>query len=339
MKRLIVATVVLFSALLYLSHCSEALSPMTESEFPMVKDSSITLAFDSTYKFRILQLTDIHYDMSFYAPIARKQIGELITLTHPDLILLTGDIVTGQPVPFLWWHFITYLSEFRIPYAFTLGNHDSENSLSRKNLYQILMNFPYCQHDEFSDPLAVTPGDMVITINRNNDSIPGALLYLFDSNEYAPKGGYLGVLPEQTEWYLMRSNDYASRYPNAKICSLAFMHVPLTEYQEAVKAPGAILFGKRGEPEYYGVSKNGLFTAMCNREDIAGIFCGHDHRNEYLVSYRGIALSYGRSSGARNVYRSYPPGARVIDLTQDQQGFSTFIMECSGNQLYEVTIP
>jgi hypothetical protein len=71
--------------------------------------------------------------------------------------------------------------------------------------------------------------------------------------------------------------------------------------------------------------------------DVMGIFVGHDHENDYIGSYHGIALAYGRFSGGRNTYGSLTRGARVIVLKENKREFDTWIREKGGNVLYPCT--
>ncbi len=45
-----------------------------------------------------------------------------------------------------------------------------------------------------------------------------------------------------------------------------------------------------------------MFLAMKEMQDVMGTFAGHDHVNNYIVNYFGIALAYGQFSGWRTTY-------------------------------------
>ena len=36
--------------------------------------------------------------------------------------------------------------------------------------------------------------------------------------------------------------------------------------------------------------------------DVFGVFCGHDHDNDFVTQYAGVMLGYGRYSGGKTVY-------------------------------------
>ncbi len=59
--------------------------------------------------------------------------------------------------------------------------------------------------------------------------------------------------------------------------------------------------------------------------DIEGVFVGHDHDNDYAVMWQGILLAYGRYTGGNTVYNNLSNGARIIELTEGEKGFRTWI--------------
>ena len=87
----------------------------------------------------------------------------------------------------------------------------------------------------------------------------------------------------------------------------------------------AALFGTRKEKACAPVLNSGLFTAMKEMGDIEGVFVGHDHDNDYAVMWQGILLAYGRYTGGNTVYNNLSNGARIIELTEGEKGFRTWI--------------
>lgn len=70
-----------------------------------------------------------------------------------------------------------------------------------------------------------------------------------------------------------------------------------------------------------------------------GTFVGHDHVNDYLVDYHGIALTYGCFSGSENTYVRHRNGARVIILHEGKKEFDTYIVEEGNNKINQVKYP
>lgn len=311
--------------------CSENQSFDTNNwknlKFP--QDTSARLRFDKHNNFRILQLTDIHYDQSDYETTIQQNIRYLVNLSNPDLIILTGDIVTGQPATFRWIKFALFLAELKTPYLITLGNHDSQYLLSRKDLYEMIGGFSYCLNNEYADPEAFLPGDMAVPVLSRQSDNAETILYLFDSNDYNNPEKQVGMRPAQTEWFKNKSSGFKAADLNNV---LVFMHVPLPQYRDAASKMQQSRIGNRGEKECVGLDGDGFFEALKQAGNVYGMFCGHDHYNDYVVRYEGIALCYGRKSGSHNTYQRYPSGGRIIDLHAGEKGFSTYIIDCSGNQ-------
>jgi hypothetical protein len=85
------------------------------------------------------------------------------------------------------------------------------------------------------------------------------------------------------------------------------------------------IVGKRNEPEGPAPFNSGMFTAILDRGDVKGVFCGHEHNNTYYGNYYGVLLgyagntgfgTYGLSGAERNRLR----GARVFNLDENHEG-------------------
>ena len=85
--------------------------------------------------------------------------------------------------------------------------------------------------------------------------------------------------------------------------------------------------GIRKEDECSPTYNSGMFEAMNECGDVAGIFVGHDHNNNYVVPYQGIALVYGHFSGDQTVYNKLYSGVRVIELIEGSRDFETWIRD------------
>ena len=61
--------------------------------------------------------------------------------------------------------------------------------------------------------------------------------------------------------------------------------------------------------------------------DVIATFVGHDHVNDYVATWKGLLLGYGRFTGGKTVYHDVPGGngARVIELKEGTRAFRTWI--------------
>jgi len=67
-----------------------------------------------------------------------------------------------------------------------------------------------------------------------------------------------------------------------------------------------------------------MFDAVLHRGDVCGIFAGHDHANNYVTEYRGVALGFGRYSGTFGEYQELLSGARMFELKAGERAFTTW---------------
>ena len=125
-------------------------------------------------------------------------------------------------------------------------------------------------------------------------------------------------------------NNTALEKKNSK-GDLVFLHIPLPEYKDAWMS--GKVNGRRNETISSPMVNTGLFTSMLLNGNIAGVFCGHDHDNDFVADYQGIKLCYGRISGFQ-CYGELTRGARVIELS-DSQVFDTHLVETTTNRNYK----
>ncbi len=298
---------------------------------------SPALRFRPDGRFRILQLTDLHYTAS-----ARRSghvlpmVADLIDRERPDLIVLTGDLVYDRPAAPLLRRIGTLLAGKGVPYAVTLGNHDAEQDLTRGEVYAAVRALPGCINARFNPP-GEPQGTFAVPIDTD-DGRCAAVLYVMDSNDYnADDGTYAGVDAGQVAWYERRSEELERRC-GAKVGALVFMHIPLPEYAEAFDGDPARV-GFRLESECPGRDNHGMFEAMVRRGDVRGVFAGHDHSNDYAAVLRGIVLAYGRYSGGYAEYQELVSGARVIELHRDRPGFVTWVRLANGREVRRAEYP
>ena len=94
------------------------------------------LRFSGDGTFRIVQFTDTHLDARTPERVAEAEktfarIDRTIRTEHPDLIVFTGDVVTGRPAAGMWQRLLDTLVRRGVPYCIVLGNHDAEQDLPR----------------------------------------------------------------------------------------------------------------------------------------------------------------------------------------------------------------
>jgi hypothetical protein len=131
---------------------------------------------------------------------------------------------------------------------------------------------------------------------------------------------------------LIGKDAYTGAEPNKKIIAQKI-------FNEAATNEDAILIGTRMEKACSPDLNTGMFTAMREGGDVMGIFCGHDHDNDYATMYHGILLAYGRFTGGNTEYNHLRNGGRVIILKEGKRTFDTYIHVRGGNILNRATYP
>ena len=234
---------------------------------------------------------------------------------------------------------LTCVSDRKIPFAVTFGNHDDEHGLSRPELYDIMRSIPYnVQPDRGSE---ASP-DYVLEVKSSDGNRTAAVLYCMDSNSYSAIddiGGYAWLDSDQVDWYRSQSGRYADLNGGKPLPALAFFHIPLPEYNCAASDERAVLRGIRMEKACAPVLNTGMFAAMKESGDVMGVFVGHDHDNDYTVMWHGILLGYGRYTGGDTVYNHLPNGARVIVMEEDSRSFTTWIDLAGGETVSKTVFP
>lgn len=283
--------------------------------------------------FKILQLTDLHLGYGFLSRKKDKRamaaVTTLMERTKPDLVALTGDTVfpyflkTGtlnnhrEAVKFM-----DFMDMFKVPYAFVMGNHDTEmgSRLNRRKLGELWKKGEYSVFAEGPEDIFgvgnyfinLIPGDKwdkPIEINLSEDNkyvsdTPMALTFL-DSNMYGDGwffSGFDRIHADQTEWCMKRLDELKQINPDVR--AMAFFHMPLKEFKDAyekMKLGDSSIqyhFGGIGEKEdYFGISrfKGDFFEKAHTNDTIIAMFCGHDHLNSLSLTYKGIRMTYGMS--------------------------------------------
>ena len=300
------------------------------------------LKFNSTGTFKIIQFTDIHYAVGTEG--SKKSISLMqrtLDEEQPDVVVFTGDIVVKAPTEQGWDEVLDVVISRNIPYLVTLGNHDDESEWTREEVARYVASKPLLLNKDVS--AAGVDGFLngAIAIRGQSGIQEEAILYAMDSKAYSTNEqvkGYGWFAHNQVQWYLEQSAAFKQRIGRT-LPALAFFHIPLPEYRTAFDDLNKKRVGVRYEAECPPEINTGMYAAMFESGDVLGTFVGHDHVNDYLVDYLGIALAYGCFSGSENTYQRTKPGARVIILSEGERQFETYLREQDGTELYRLTYP
>jgi len=307
-----------------------------------VKAQKTILKFNQNNKFRIVQFTDTHIKANDKeSQVTFATINKILDKEKPDLVVFTGDIVTGPPLEKGWKKATEAVIKRQIPFAVVFGNHDDENGLTRGQLSQIIEPMPYGLFVSTTENISGN-GNYLLTIKSSTGKKTAALLYCMDSNAYSSNDsvdGYGWFHADQIGWYRAESKKQKELNNGSPVPALAFFHIPLPEFREAYSNEKYPPVGLRLEEECPAKINPGMYAAMLESGDILGIFVGHDHNNDYLAYLHGLALAYGRFTGSKTTYGDLPNGGRVIELTEGCRTFKTWIRTGTGEVYCQLDFP
>ncbi len=303
--------------------------------------NSDKLKFTPEGDFKIVQFTDTHIDLIDKDNLnVYETIPEVLAIEKPNLVILTGDIVTQDNPQEAFRQLADIFSKASIPWAVVFGNHESEHNFSREKLAAFLKTLPFCLND---DKGTITGNSNFILPVFGSGEKPEALLYCMDSNDYSTLqptvDGYGWFGFSQIEWYRKNSSKYTAANNGKPLPALAFFHIPFPEYTDAWNNKAAGVFGVKNEDECSPQINTGMFAAMLENGDVMGTFCGHDHINDYIGTWFGVALAYGRVSKIMRSAEDPMAGGRVIVLKEGQRKFETWIRERGGKKVLDCTYP
>ncbi|MCS7315884.1 MAG: metallophosphoesterase family protein [Bryobacterales bacterium] len=272
------------------------------------------LRCSDTGEFKILVISDLHYrpDPDVHGIALTEQ---LIEAERPHLVLVTGDCLSGHDCPSpeavrtAIANVAAAMEKKRVPWAIVFGNHDQEHfaktRLDKHAVLEIYASHPHNLNAGYERGLT-GGGNKYLLVWNAAGTRPVYCIWLLDSNEYFTEGKntyYDWIRTDQVCWYYRSSVELEKRY-GGKVPGLMFFHIPLREFNEMVNQTRII--GARHEPEAPSPVNSGLFAAVLERGDVRGIYCGHDHTNNYVGRWKGIELGYVGSAGHR-AYPRVPP--------------------------------
>ena len=232
------------------------------------------------------------------------------------------------------------------------------------NFEYCLFRAGFCDdEDVISDTSRGFGNDMIVVKNPAGSANPiNQAIVTLDSHSYTD-GDYFGIAWKydnihqcQVDWYEEKMDMLKAKNGGVEVNNLAFFHIPLEEYREAwanvinsgekpqsgdvIQGNGSsttFIYGNMGESDkqkngvrtygvFCGSSTDNIFEAGLTH-GMQGIFCGHDHYNNFSVLYkrdgdsRGIRLTYGMAVD----YLAYPGiykehlqrGTTVITINSD----------------------
>ena len=228
--------------------------------------------------------------------------------------------------------FATLMESLGVYWTVTFGNHDSEfySTYTREEISEFYSNpdFKYCLFED-DDNGIYGCGNSVINV-KNSQGIITQSIFTIDSNAYTGETlietlawEYDNIHEDQVQWYkttvesnqeynknliatMENSDELMEKY--GELNTLLFFHIPIAEYGDAWfeyvnngyqdTENAKFIYGTAGESGdvvYSSAIPDDLFETMLEVGGKHGVFCGHDHVNNFSIDYKGIRLTYGLS--------------------------------------------
>ncbi len=302
------------------------------------------LTCDSEGNFTILVVSDPQCDNKEQWREAGQELEFLVQRAEPDFVLINGDMNSYNIIPYdMWDTFVSPLENRGIYWSTTNGNHDP----FRYRYYNMYKSYEYCLNNTV-DAADVNyertrPMNYVLPVYSSGGERIVFAIYGMDSGT-SDKNGYEGLTKKQIEWYKAQSDTLKNNNNGKAVTSVMCMHIPLPQMLEMYYSGENSIYGVANEIKYNTngyttksgehidqinvhtssiVRDNGMFDAILEKGDIKAVLFGHNHRNNFIGSYKGVLMGFvGKlSTGcySDNVCR----GGRVLRFNQrDPENFT-----------------
>ena len=298
--------------------------------FSPERDYAATIDMGDKEQFVILNLADIqlhtmdtkHIKQSF------EMLTELINTTHPDLITLTGDQVSGGYVKGALKKICKFIDSFGIPWAPVLGNHDGQGNVTRNGNGDIYLSGKYKNVIFRKNDPSLGMGNYIINITKNGQSVHNVFMIdSHDSREYENGKDYDYIWYSQIAWYEWAVQGIAAANGGNVVPSSCYFHIPLVEYRDAYEGYKQGIYtggGVNREPICCADHENktsaynsGLFAKIKELNSTNLVLVGHDHVNCSWVDYQGVKLAYGMKSGYGSYWNADLVGGTTVSVGLD----------------------
>lgn len=331
--------------------------PGTDVKIVSEDEESVTFAkFDKNGiikggYFKILATSDLHVEDD---PKLRRKTFQMlanqICTEKPDLVIFTGDVIQSKFQPLDTIQFARFMERLGVYWAIVFGNHEAreEKEYFKWLLLDNVASYPHCIARHGS-PELFGYGNYHINILNGEDSLQ-QVLFMFDSgrdiiDKYreehgvpADMRGYDFLKKNQIEWYKHKVDELTETY--GKFKSLMFFHIPLKEYELAIETEPdengcfnfrndtgiEVLYGSAYEGIGSSPFNSGMFDAILEKDSTKGVFCGHDHVNDFCIKYKGVCLTYLQTGGYETYCldekngspeEKWPQGATIIRISDN----------------------
>ncbi len=309
----------------------------------------ITLKKNPNKDFIILNLTDPQLGSPEWVEghlnrnILEYTVTELMKRAQPDLITISGDLAWAGDEQ-AYKQLGELLESFQTPWAFVWGNHDNQNGAEAVDkIASYYLTLPHCIYEK-GDP-ALGNGNYVIAIEENGKIVEALIMMdshnrdVFVEADGTKKTGWAKLIPEQLDWY--RAQIKSLKEKGCKDSTL-ILHIPIYAYYKACVAAykadvanGDFTMNpndtkncwNKGYENSVGVmhesiscypfADDGVFEVIKEEGLTKYILAGHDHVNNWIITYDDVKLIYGLKTGAGCYWEPLLNGGTILKINQN----------------------
>lgn len=257
---------------------------------------------------RILLIADVH-NKPHGSKKTLNSIKNIIEKTKCDLIVFMGDMVHGPSTPYNYEKYLRQVFDLTgdTPFATVFGNHDDECATPKEDILKFTKSYKNC----------LTVGcDYVIEMF-------GETLLFIDSGSYynGEESFYDTVKKEQIEFA-------KSKIKGKK--AILFQHIIMPDIMECIeeyekRVKGAVRDGEsfykfKNTVKYTGTLgerpcppdiNTGEFEEL--REYLKACVFGHDHKNSFELSIKGVKFIQCAGSGNNSYDKFCKSSVKILD--------------------------
>ncbi|MBQ8402445.1 MAG: hypothetical protein IJX14_11020 [Clostridia bacterium] len=251
-------------------------------------------------------------------------------------MLLNGDITEKQNDAAALEALLTVLLEpitkRGLHWAHTFGDKDRIDALDGEKQLAVYRKFPGCLTISGAADIPGC-GNYVIPLYRENEPDPVFFLWMMDTHDHVQKyerdyGSVTrarlasplyteyyndGIRFRQTMWYHHTSQALEVKY-GRRIPGILCFHIPTPEHVLiTMNQQHTCMKGEQREAVSCQTVNGGIFSAVFERRDVCGIYCGNSRRNHFSGRYGGITLAQTRS------FQWSDGGGALVEIDPDNE--------------------
>ena len=269
---------------------------------------------------RIVVISDLNsaYGSTDYEPEVDKAIN-LLPFWQPDLVLCSGDMIAGQKpsltpeqIKAMWSAFDEHIAfplrEAKLPYGFTVGNHDASSAVGVDGKYRFQQERDLAR--EYWHNPQHNPGLQFI----DRDEFPFYYTFTYNNIFFMAWDGSSSNIPaDKLAW--VEKNLASTQAQQAKM-RILLGHLPLYGVAVGRNKPGEVM------------NNSEQLRAMLEKYHVHTYISGHHHA--YYPGYRGklqLLQTGALGSGPRTLIDSDLPPRKtitVLDINFDSTELSTY---------------